>query len=348
MLASELTLDNGIVPTRINILPPSGFAGRDGRGPFTYDFTALSTAFTANGMPIALDYDHQSETAAEKSGPVPASGWINTLEYDPPTGTWANVEWTEDAASHIADKAYRGFSPVFSVDTSNNQILEIIGGGLTNRPNLHLVMLNSRDGGYTRNEQSPEHTKMLEKLLAALGLSASAAEDAALSALQSLQSLADKATAIDAAAVAAGFAAAATTPAEIVQSLNARTQITTGGYVAKNDFEVMSKRATDAETALQAMKKTTADAELNSILEAAKVAGKLTPAQLAHAKSFGEKDPAGLKAFIDASAPVVSTKPADFNTQVSTHTKTLTEQQKRQAFLRGQSEAEFANALQSN
>ena len=44
------------VPTRIQLLPPSGFAGRDGRGPFTYSFNDLLDAFNAyTDLPTTIE-----------------------------------------------------------------------------------------------------------------------------------------------------------------------------------------------------------------------------------------------------------------------------------------------------
>lgn len=348
--STELALDNGTVPTRINLLPPSGFTGRDGRGPFNYEFTALLAAFSANGMPVSLDYDHQSETASDKSGPVPASGWVTALDYDPATGVWATVEWTADASARIAAREYRGFSPVFSVEVTSGRILEIIGGGLTNRPNLHLILLNSRSDGYTGDTHTSENSPVLEKLLAILGLPADTSEDAATAALATLKASADKSTALDAAALAAGITDTLE-PATVVESLNTRSQVVAGAFVPKETFEAMSLRATTAETELVAMRKAHAEAELSAVLDAAKTAGKLTPAQVAHARALGERDLGSLKALLEATAPVVNTSatatPADSSTAVATHTVKLTAEQKRLATLKGLSEAEYAAALQT-
>ncbi|MCR6494797.1 phage protease [Thermomonas sp. S9] len=56
------------------------FLGRDGRGPYTLDAAAVLEAFARHGADLPIDYEHQSLTATDKAGPVPAAGWITALD----------------------------------------------------------------------------------------------------------------------------------------------------------------------------------------------------------------------------------------------------------------------------
>ncbi len=106
-------------------------------------------------------------------------------------------------------------------------------------------------------------------------------------------------------AKAAAEAVGAASTADIATAAQSEFGIDKASYVAKTDFEAMSKRATDAETALAAHGKATAAAEIDAVIEAAKAAGKLPPAQVANAKKLGETDLQLLKDFVGA-APVQS------------------------------------------
>src|ERR1035441_3326235 len=49
---------------------------------------------------VPIDYDHAIETAAASGVPVPAAGWIKSIESAPDRNgiLWAIVQWTQKAA----------------------------------------------------------------------------------------------------------------------------------------------------------------------------------------------------------------------------------------------------------
>jgi phage I-like protein len=164
-------------PEWVHLIPAGTFSGRDGRGPYRLDAEAVLAAFAAHGADLPIDYDHQSLTAEEKVGPVPAAGWIKALESRA-DGIWARVEWTPRAAGLLVDKEYRYLSPVFRHRVKDGVVTELTGAGLTHNPNLYLQAAASQK----------ENTIMTlpDKLAALLGVSADCAEEEAVAACQRL------------------------------------------------------------------------------------------------------------------------------------------------------------------
>lgn len=143
------------VPEWVQLLPAGLFGGRDGRGPYLLDETAVLRAFSAGGMDLPVDYEHQTLEASERKGPVPAAGWIEALEVR--SGElWARVSWTPRAAELIAAREYRYLSPVFRHD-EGGRIVRIEGAALTHYPNLDLApVAHSFGGNPVKDEQHPE------------------------------------------------------------------------------------------------------------------------------------------------------------------------------------------------
>jgi phage I-like protein len=126
------------VPSSVQLLPAGKFSGRDDRGPYLNDQPdAIVQAFESWGMPIAIDYEHQSLTAADKTDPTPAAGWITAIEIRNGE-VWGTVEWTERARQFLEAKEYRFLSPVFDYVKASGRVIRLVGAGLTNSPNLYL------------------------------------------------------------------------------------------------------------------------------------------------------------------------------------------------------------------
>ncbi|MDR0233488.1 MAG: phage protease [Zoogloeaceae bacterium] len=132
---------SGDAPAWIHLIPSGEFSGRDGRGPYTLDADAVTAAFAARNMPLAIDYEHQSIHSTDNGQPAPAAGWIKTLEARE-DGIWGQVEWTSRAAEMIANKEYRYLSPVFEFEEKSGRVFALAGAGLTNHPNLFLTAIH--------------------------------------------------------------------------------------------------------------------------------------------------------------------------------------------------------------
>lgn len=114
-------------------LLPSGpsIKARDGRS-YTFEAGPIIAAFEANNAPLAVDYEHGQDIAAPKGQAAPAAGWIVQLQ-NRGSELWGLVEWTEKAASFLAEGAYRYVSASFHHDAAH-RITRLYGAGLVNRP----------------------------------------------------------------------------------------------------------------------------------------------------------------------------------------------------------------------
>jgi phage I-like protein len=134
VIAPDVEADD--VSEWVHLIPAGTFWGRDGRGPYRLDVQAVLDAFCAHGADLPVDYEHQSLSAGDKAGPVPAAGWIQDLEARD-DGLWARVSWTPTARQLLAAKEYRYLSPVFRHD-KQGRVVALEGAGLTHMPNLYL------------------------------------------------------------------------------------------------------------------------------------------------------------------------------------------------------------------
>jgi phage I-like protein len=335
--------DGAPVPTRIHLLPPSGFTGRDGRGPYFYTFEELLQAFNAYGMPLAIDYEHQSIGAGEKTGATPAAGWINGIEEDA-LGVWGLVEWTAAASAFIAAKEYRFISPVFEFYVETGRVLQLTGAGLTNMPNLHLVSLNTKEKSaatapFTAHQQLNLSKHMREQLLAQLGLAAEATDADILAAVTA-------STQAAAHAKAAATAVGAADTSSIVTAAQSRFATDLSTYVPKTDFEAMSVRATAAEASLATH---TAAAHRSAVAAAvAKAQGDklLSPASAAHvAEAYADKPLASLTAYIATLTPVLGKTIDQGAHRIAAGEAELTEGQKVMCSVSGITEEAFRAEL---
>lgn len=132
-------------PSWVQVLPIGIFSGRDGRGPWVIRDRAAAerivaeTHALAGGARLPIDYDHQTEFAADRT--APAAGWISELQVRP-NGIWARVEWTTLAAARIRAREYRYLSPVFQ-HARDGTVLRLLRASLTNKPNVDLAALAS-------------------------------------------------------------------------------------------------------------------------------------------------------------------------------------------------------------
>lgn len=174
--------DAPAAPDWVNLLPgPLGLPIRtgDGRGPYRVeDADRLIAESFAEADRLLIDENHATDLAAPRGEPAPARGWIVAMEARP-DGIWGRVEWNGSGQALLADRAYRGISPVIMHDKAG-VIRSILRASLVNRPNLRgLTALNQED----RNAMA-----FMEKLKEMLGLPAGATEDDIMAAIGGRQS----------------------------------------------------------------------------------------------------------------------------------------------------------------
>lgn len=292
-------------PEWLLVLPAGRFSGRDGRGPYTLDAAAVLAAFEAHGADLPVDFDHQTLSAGDKSGPVPVAGWITALRADQ-DGLWARIAWTERGATAISAREYRYISPVFRHDRAG-RITALEGAGLVHYPNLHLPAAAAR-----QDLTEPPTPMIPTPILTALGLSEDADHDAALAAIAALTARAES---------GAEAMARAPDPREWVPMSQHHA---VAEELARLQAE---RRAERAETAVRA----------------AMAAGKLAPALKDWALAYASRDPEGFAAWADAAPVIVA--PAEAAHAVAPNAGTadlLTEEDRWVAAALGIGEAAFA------
>lgn len=242
---SALPSIEGQAPEWIELIPTGPvIEGRDKRA-WLFDEQAqqwVLAAFTGRGIDMVIDWEHASEVAAPKGEEAPAAGWIDRLELRG-GALWGHVDWTPRAGIQVAAKEYRFVSPVFDYDESR-RIVRMVSVGLTNKPNLVLTALN--------HEQSePQKMALSLALAVSLGLDATATDEQAVAAVTQL-----KATA----------------------TARNSEQPSLDKFVPRGDYDMAVSRATNAEQALETRKADDHKAVVNTEIDAALKAGKITPA----------------------------------------------------------------------
>jgi phage I-like protein len=303
-------------PEWVHLIPAGTFSGRDGRGPFTLDAQAVLDAFASHGADLPIDYDHQSLTADEKAGPVPAAGWIKELQARE-DGIWARVEWTPRAADLLAHKEYRYLSPVFRYQAKDGRVVALSGAGLTHNPNLYLQAAASRKESHAVDE-------LLERLIYMLNLPVTATPDEVAA---ELAKLIDRLKTAEAAAANA---------AEELAAAQAR-EPDPAQYVPVS----LHKQVADQLAALQA---DLARREAEAAVEAAMSSRKVSPGMRDWALDYASRDLEGFKAFA-AAAPEIVTEGAHRRAE-SAHGAMLTDEDRLAAKLLGMTDEAFAKAKQ--
>lgn len=133
-----------------------------------------------------FDYEHQSLNAPRAAGPVPASGWFKSLYWVEGQGLFADVKWTERAASLIQADEYRYVSPTFRYDDKGN-VRELVNAALTNMPVLDGMRQVAASLMFFNNGEQPMNENLRLALCAIMGLGNEADEQAIQAAVDTLQ-----------------------------------------------------------------------------------------------------------------------------------------------------------------
>lgn len=140
-------------PEWVHLIPAGEVTTRDGRGPYrVLNMAALaaSSLAAANGK-LLLDENHAADLAAMTGQPTPARGWIVDLQARS-DGMWGRVEWTSEGRRRMADREYRGVSPVIS-HLADGTITGLLRASLVNQPNfVGLTSLHMAHGSIEMDE----------------------------------------------------------------------------------------------------------------------------------------------------------------------------------------------------
>ena len=279
------------VPAGFNVqlMPAGEFRAVDGRPEKLKGWTldaeaakAIVAEFEARANPWPIDYEHQTQLAADNGKPAPAAGWIQALTFVPGVGLWAKVEWTATATQYIGEGAYKFISPVFTHDKSG-RVKSLLMAALTNTPGidgmnavaLSTLLADHGDGDPPNHKSDGVNMDLLVALRVALGLKDTDTAESALSAVAALKAGND---------------------AEIV-ALKAKA-FDPVKHVTMEDH----KKVNDE---LVALRKAGTDAEVAALVDKAITSRQLAPAQKEWAVSLGQKDVTALKAFLKDAPEIV-------------------------------------------
>lgn len=274
----------------IQLTPRGQVTARDGRS-FFFDPEKLAAAFTAGGVKLPIDFDHETEHV-ETLGAKPARAWIVGVEARP-EGLFGNIEWLKDAVEALAAKAYRYISPTFFLEKDGKSARYLKSAALVTSPALGMPALASA--------QTTTETRPMKALLAKLGLTENATEDEAIAKLSALTPDATKFVpvaqyeAANAALVAAQATITATEDAAKAAKCAALVDkgVADGKIApaAKDHYMALAAAAfEDTEKAIAAMPKLVAGGEEDPAAKAAAEGGQdgaLTPAELAMCAATG-------------------------------------------------------------
>lgn len=159
-------------PEWIAIFPKVGrIETRDGRS-YDVDATALIARFKADGVAVPIDVNHSTHHAAKTGARADAVAWINELRVEGGE-LQGKVEWLAEGKSLLAAKSYRFISPDF-FHTSEGKTTWLRSVALVTAPAL---------GGQKALAAASSQESTMDKLAAALGVTAGANETALLTAL---------------------------------------------------------------------------------------------------------------------------------------------------------------------
>lgn len=247
IVALNFELTAGDAPPESVMLVPAGsnVAGRDGRSWGNPDPYGILDFFAINALDIPWDIEHATQHKAPKGEAAPAMAWCKSLEVKPDGSVWGAVAWNSAGAELVTSQQYRYYSPAYIIDRATNNIVGIKSVGLTNTPNLEVPALNQ--------EQEKGVTMNLVALLAALGLAPTATFDDALNSITRMRG-------------------------DLTTALNSANSPSLANFVPRADHDLALNRATAAEEKLAALAKETLETAINTEIDAALTAGKITPA----------------------------------------------------------------------
>lgn len=243
-LTVALNVEGGAAPEWVELIPAGEqVKGRDGRQ-WLNDRPADVVAATADRLPLPLDWEHATEVRAPKGEDAPAAAWIEEVQVRDGGAIWGRADWTPRGRQQVEAKEYRFLSPGFDFDRATGRIARLVHAGLTNTPNLVLTALN-REGAadITREKETP--LDLASRLREPLGLAADANDDTIVAAVNQ------------------------------ARAVNRTVDLTT--YAPRTDLETAINRAETAEADLKAIKEADHVKAIETAVQGAMDAGKVTP-----------------------------------------------------------------------
>lgn len=319
-------------PEWVQLMPAGEVRTRahDGREPWhVRDANAVVAATRAVGLPLVIDYEHQTEHARANGQPAPAAGWIDEVEARD-DGVYGRVTWTDRAKAMIAGREYRFLSPVFRYAAASREVRRIVMAGLTNDRALADIKALAKSEG-TMDE-------LRTKLIGLLGLPENADETAIAKAVGETARQAGErgskpgeAEAGAMARVAAALGLAEDARPEDVEQAAAKARAGASG----------SEELASLKAELGKLKDERATEKATAKVEAAMAEGKIVPAQREWALAYARRDPEEFDKFVGAQPQIVKPGPAGGGKPPKRRDGALTPEELATARAMGVSEEEY-------
>jgi len=281
---------------RVHLIPvdaDGNIVGVDGRH-WKLNAENIMASARSTKTDIPVDYHHASLSAQKTGAMAPAAGWIKPASIEANSdGIFGIVEWTDIALNQLKHREFRYVSPVFT-HTSGNETVALKGLALTHYPNLGDLepVANSK-------QEENKMDEIIEEIREALNLpSASNAAEIKVEldklfsrvgvlAANSDASLVDQIGLIDTRIHAAETLATAE-----------NSQFDPAAFVPRAEFDRV-----DGE--LKTVMNTQENARVETAVNAALTAGKITPASLAWAKDLCRTNPESFASFVANTQQVI-------------------------------------------
>jgi phage I-like protein len=160
---------------------------------------AIVTAFTnrrttSPAYRMLVDFEHASHDTSKSSS---AACWVTDMVARA-DGVWAKGEWSDEGEAAIKNRRYRYLSPVWfpkqmqRIDATRVRPIEVNDAGLTNKPNMGEALQpfwNRTDEAFQGREAetTTADKNHMQKIIALLGLAATATEDEIVSKVQAFK-----------------------------------------------------------------------------------------------------------------------------------------------------------------
>jgi phage I-like protein len=278
-LCQVVDVKTGLAPEWIQLVPAGDkVEALDGRKFGNASPQHVVDAFWKDPRDVPIDWEHASELRAPKGKDAPAAGWIVAMEVRN-GAVWGRVEWTQRGRASLESREYRYISPAFMFDKKTGNILRVVSAALVNRPALDMPAVaratTSNDNETNQGNAQSEET-MEPKLLELLGLAADATPEQAIKAVETLKASPNDNLAKVTAELETARAKLQTTEQELANARAANPEL--DKFVPRADYDAAIARAKAAEDKNSATEKAAHDAAIQSEIDAALKAGKITPA----------------------------------------------------------------------